>query len=267
MGLNFTDGTHERVNLGDITAARFLDLSAWTFFCFARFVSFTDERTVIAKDNSSGTKQFHLKSETNGSLEVQFNATGFGTSASDISTDTWYLCAVTNDGTGSATAITIYLIDMTGAVVASATGDHGADASTLTADLKYGSRRTTSDEMDGDLANGCYIESELTQAQLQEAALFPYRVALRHGALFFNPLDELTTSVDWTGNGHTGSHENSPALADNPPVGSMVGFDLGAQGTVLGAAVAGGRIMGSIAGGGGLAGEGGIAGRHGGLAA
>jgi len=224
MGLHYDDGSFERVNIGEQVSIRFLDAVAWTFFSFNRFDSFTDERTIIAKEAGASTKQFHLKAETDGSLEMRFTGgAGFNTGASNVmSTGTWYMCAATNDGAATATSCDLYIFEMDGTLLESANGEHGGDSSDLTADVKTGTRRTTSDENDGDQAYVCYIDgSALSEDELWNCVFQPYATAMLYDSRFFLPLLDIDPEPDWSGNGNTGAHENSPTIADNPPVGPI----------------------------------------------
>lgn len=231
MGRNF-DGTTDKVSLGDISTARFLQASAWTVLVFFRVENTaTDDRAIISKWSSGSTgRQFIVRTDAGTApqeIEVYTDGTIRITGGSNVELDTWYLVAVMNDGAdGVGGGLTMVLLGMDETVLDNTTGDHATDAASVTAVIDYGIQGSTSDPMDGDVALGAYIDAELTLQDCKDYLHNPAKVVSRfigsNSVQFFNPLTGESTEHDWSDKTNEGTLTGT-TVGDNPPIGSLYG--------------------------------------------
>jgi hypothetical protein len=245
MSRNFS-GSSQYITLGDLSSARFLQMSTWTFLCFFRYESSGDENCFISKyvDSPVTAKHafFRTKKETAPvHIEIYILDSKVLTTTATYSTDTWYFFAITNDGTGGTNGVSVYVYSMDGQVVTNENADHAGDPSDLTAALIIAARGPNRDHADGDLAYLAYFTEEFTQAEVKGYFRNPYQVTAqkRSNCVFFLPLNGSSPEVDLSGNGNTGTITGSPTLSAMPPVSAYIHK----PGIYLTAAAAGGGAM------------------------
>jgi hypothetical protein len=220
----------EAVILGDIAAARFSRDTPFTFLVFFAPRPGGDERAIIEKVN----RQFYArvqKSVDGSKIQV---ITGGGdinfTGTSALSTNVWYLLAVTNNGTDTANNCHIYLLNMSGTLVENADFTRTEDEIVLTGDVQYGRLLTVHDEYDGGMFCGSYFNRVFSEQDVRSYLRDPYRTSRQYGStcVFFNPLFGTDApEPDWSGNGHSGTVNGTNfGIFRNPPVGPLVGFDI-----------------------------------------
>lgn len=226
MSRRFNDVASTYISLGDLSSARFQDLSAWTYLCFWRHETVTDERCFISKWTAVTAQKhafFRTEKATPTHLEIYLNDTNFITTTATFSTNTWYFFAITNDGTGT-NGINVYVYNMAGTLVSSESGDHPGDPSDLTAPLIIAARGTSEDRMDGDLAYQAYFTEEFTQAEVKAFLINPYQILSqkRNNCVFFLPLNGSSPEVDYSGNRNNGTVSGSPILSPMPPLSAFI---------------------------------------------
>ena len=224
MGRNF-DGTDGEVDLGDITNARFLQGDTWTAMVFFRSEGVGhDDQCLISKIASAGTTQLLWRiDQNNPNAEVYFANLSINiTGSADISTDTWYLAALTNDGTGGANGARCLILNMDGTSLSDDTGDHEGNNADLTSPVTIGRTAANSDEMDGDMAWAIYVDAELTTEEITAYLYDPVGEGLRlkaeYGLQFWLPLfGSGSTEIDWSGNGNDGTVTGTTTTGEDPP--------------------------------------------------
>lgn len=237
MARNFSN---DGIDLGNIAAAQFLESASWSLLAFARFENLTaDERAVVAKWGSAGTRQFELNTNKTPAhhMEVRNNgATAITGSGAALVVDTWYLFVVTFD---TSTA-TLYTLKTDGSVVDTDTGSWNDDPD-VTEEVRIGEKQGGGDDMDGDIAHVAYIDAVLTLQDIKEYLYSPARVVARFigsdSVQFYLPLGLGSPEPDFSGKGNNGTVSGT-AISDNPPTGPLFGFDLGWQGAAAAAAAA-----------------------------
>lgn len=233
MGRNFPGATTDHIDLGDITAARFVDTAVWSFLCFFRIENLDDDRVIVAKGDTGPTTQFFVRvDKPTAPEEIEVSSAGsiVITGGSNVQLNTWYLIAVVNDGTSNATGLTLYLVGMDGTFLDDGvTGNPNTAVADLTESILLGTR-TSNDPIDGDLAYAAYIQAELTKEDIVEYLYHPAHVVARHqssGVPFFLPLGVSSPEVDWGGSDNSGTVNGTTTIGDNPPVvGPLFGFDI-----------------------------------------
>ncbi len=228
MGRNFADTSSDKIDLGDITTARFQAGSTWTVLAFFRSVQTTnDQQVLVAKWGNQNLRQiaFRLRGQAQPEpLQVIFNDATAITSSTDLTVGIWHLGALSCDGGGASGTLTLHSFEMDGTVKDDGiTGSITGDQSNLTAPVTIGLRDVANDQMDGDIAYVAYINSELTKPQLLEYLRDPAGVVAQFqatsGVEFFLPLGLGSPEPDWSGNGNSGTVSGT-TIGDSPPVRS-----------------------------------------------
>ena len=236
MGRLFDDNAADYVDLGDVTAARFLETEQWTLLAFFRIENHSgDERTIISKWDGSTGNQIRFRTDRQGpsptNMEIYFDNAIKITGGNNVVVDTWYLLCVTCDAVGDNNSGKLYLVDMDGTFLDDGLGGSFAANEGLTAAIHIGARQANSDPMDGDIADVAYItNTTFTKDQISAYLRQPYRTAISFGTdlIFYHRLgQDSTTEPDWSGNGNDGTVVGSGSvIGANPPVGPLMGFDV-----------------------------------------
>lgn len=224
MSRNFNDNAADYINLGDISTARFIGTTEFSFLVFFRVENTAgDDRVILGKENrfvlriDQGAASQELQVRVEGSVIIE--------GGSNVALDTWYLGAVTNDGTSSATGMLEYLLTMDGTVLDNAiSGDNNLISHTEAIHLGV---RAGVDPMDGDIAYAAYFDFELSLAQIKAYLWNPIMFTAQYNANceFFLPLKGASPEPDWSGNGNNGTVNGSPTISDNPPVSILLPLD------------------------------------------
>ena len=285
MSLTFANALSQYVELGDIATARFEIGEIWTVLSFMRVgETGSDDRSIVSKFGGTNKNQFLLRTDRDSTpptnLEVYTQANLAIAGGNNIALDTWYLIAVSNDGTGGASGMKLYSVQMDGTFLDdAATGQHTGDESDLTGLITFSETEANTDEFAGDLDYECYIQKELTKQEILRYLHDPVGAMLRlkpNGVPYCIKLGYLgKSSFDLSGSKNHGTIFGSVSRGEDPPTvlspvpitfpeSSLVRVSAGIFGDL--GAPAGGRVMSSLVASGGLANKGGIAGEGGGLA-
>ena len=234
MARNFDGTTGNYINLGDIADARFEQLEPWTILAFIKptNVGTGDEKVIVGKwsGGSNTTNQFRVmvdKQSEPADLQVSIAAGGIVSGSGVIYDDTWYLIAVTHDGTSGSNGTTAYVYEMDGSQADTFTLTHVGDNSDLTHNINIASRKNGNNEpFDGDIAHVAYIKQELSANEITSYLHNPVVLVASYGSadtVFYIPLDGLAgdtgTEPDYSGNKNSGTVNGSASTqASNPPV-------------------------------------------------
>ncbi len=223
------------IALGDVAAARFQELSAWTALVFFRMASLdaSNEGTIFSKSNNSSSQRQFWIDINNGTPPQEFevyinNLKVIDNNVNIIDVDIWYMVALANDGTGGAGGLKLYMATMDGSFDADhnpTTGTHGGDSGTLTSPIWAGARnQAAADYWDGDLAHFAYFGSELSSAKILQYLRHPTRVAVAEGSncIFYLPLMGGSPEQDLSGNQNNGTVNGTPTVSAMPPVALMM---------------------------------------------
>ncbi len=228
MGRNFPADPTAYIDLGDITSARFPQGSTWSFLTFARFEELVaDDRSVISKSGDIGgtdRNQINVRIDKDDDQSEIFRngTTRIHDGSFTYLVDTWYLIVVTNDGTGGAGGGAIWSYTLDGTIREDATFTMNADETTLTDPIQIGVVDSGFDEMDGDIAHSCYVETQITKAESRSFMLNPYQQVLAWRAEgltveWYLPLIGESPEPDLSGSGNRGTINGSPSVGANPP--------------------------------------------------
>ncbi len=199
----------------------------WTVCGFFRIEnSAADERTIISKWDTAGTRQFTFRLDRQDAptgVEIYMGGAVALAGNDSIALDTWYMSCATN--TGSATTLRFYTYDMAGAVIDDGTSTaNSVDDSTQTASINIGAKSgdCSGDEMDGDLAFVGYWTEVWTTQDTLDYLYNPVMKAAQKATTtaFFLPLIDIAVGVDWSGQDNTFALTGTFTYADSPPVGS-----------------------------------------------
>lgn len=236
------------IDFGDVTAARFLVDTAWTFIIFVRFGNTaSDDNCIVSKwTSSSSNRQILIRVDLGTApqgIEVYINGATLEINSADvIELDTWYCVAISNAGTSNASGLTLNVAEMDGTLVVDAqTGSGSISNSLLTAPIKVGQTDASSDPMDGDAFGVIYVDAEITQAEFLAYVQAPYEMGpilkQRYGVHIGAWLEgDDSPEPDWSGNGNNGTVTGAikgPNPNVTPPVFSHNRFlELAAGATV-----------------------------------
>lgn len=217
MGRNFA--ASDKITLGDITAARFLDNTAWSVMGFIRVENLSSNHLIIAKYGASGTRQIRFFTRTNGAVRLRHNENTVNpdTAAGVVSVGVWYLAAATADSSGQ---LNTYVFDAD-SLAGSASDTLSGDSSDLTAPITLGEEEAGASDHNGDLAHVAYFDVEFSQAQLESYRSNPVAFVAQHNAdcVFYLPLTGFSSpEPDWAGRGNSGAISSGTTAGNNPPV-------------------------------------------------
>jgi hypothetical protein len=233
MSRYFSRATGESISIGDIAGARFQQASAWTVMWFMRVdtVDGTAESTPLSKYDAN--QQFFFR-VNNGTAPVNCDVRTNGSSiisggSETIAEDTWYLVAITCNGTASADDVALFIYDMSAATLSGyngVTGTHAGDDAGLTDTIRFGARSdATPDYFDGDLAHQIYVTAELSQAEHLAFLRQPTRTAAAfkalHGVEYYFPLGFASPETEHSGAAITGTLSGTPDVSQMPPTGGF----------------------------------------------
>lgn len=233
MSRHFVGNTADRVNLGDITAARFLRTTAWSVMCLFRTSDVTtDDQSPIGKWNSgTSTKRMFFMRVDKGTnpqnMEIYTKDALTVTGGNVIQNDSrWFLCCVTCKGDSSASDVTLHTYDFSSGtwVDDALTGTHKGNNSNLTEPISIATTKNSpSDPMKGDIAHAIYVDAELTRRELTSYLFDPVGMAAmfkaKYGVQFYLPLVGESPEPDWSGNGNSGTVEGTDrGREDDPPI-------------------------------------------------
>lgn len=240
MAINFNRNAADFVNLGDISTARGERATAWTVLAFFRIEdSTTDDHAIISKLADGSNVNYWIKVDAQTAptnLEIFLGGTWAAeeiTGGNNIALNTWYLAAISCNGTSTANDCTLNLLGMDGTFLDNAlTGTHSGDPTTMTGATHIGKRANdTGDPADGDIAYVAYVDAELSQAEILEYLHNPISAAMRfktdYGMQYFLELNGEAVEVDISGNKNNGTTNGSPVHSENPPVGADMVFSSG----------------------------------------
>jgi len=230
MSRNFNNVDQDRVDLGDVTASRFLVANNWATFAFFRIEnSATDDRTILAKWGTGlSTRQFRVRTDAQTAptnLEVYSNDNIRITGGDNVALNTWYFLGISHAASGN---VTLYLFDMAGTVLDDGLTGSWFDDTDPTGEITIGGRATSADPMDGDVAWAGYLQQEITKTEFLEIMRAP-RSALRYSPEWLLPLGLGSPEPDWSGKGNNGTVTGS-TIGNNPPVAPWFGLDSGWHG-------------------------------------
>ncbi len=236
MARNF-DKNNEKIDLGDVTNARFSAGAAWTSMAFFRVETLTAAASVFSKHPSGASaRQFFARILTSGIWRIGYNngGTTISTASSVVSTNTWYLGVATNS---SGDTTNVYIYDMAGVQQGSGSGSHPGDVADLTGSYTLGTQDDNGSDYDGDIAFSAYFSKEFSTNEILAYLHNPVMVAAQHGndTIFFLPLlGNASPEPDWSGNGNSGTVSAGTWLdGDNPPVSAFLPMDFSLTKTSL----------------------------------
>jgi hypothetical protein len=248
MARNFPGTASNYISIGDTTSARFLSTEAWTVLAYVRHETLTANQCPIGKwSTTNSLKQMFVRVRSNGSFQVFHNGTPARITSSNglAQTDTWYLYAVSNDGSSN---MDCRIVEADGTILFNGAGTTTGDASDLTEPVNIGAREAgATDPVDGDIAYVAYIRAELTQEQIVAIAMGGIRGILQYNTdtggtrdlqYFFPLIGNVSPEVDWSGEDVAGTITGTLGVGDNPPIGPIFGFAHGFQGNVEAVAAA-----------------------------
>ena len=231
MARNLAVGNH--IDLGNIVAAQFKRLDTWSVLAFFRVENTAgDDNNIISKwGGGANNSQFLLrvdKGAASQNIEVYTDGTLRINGGNNVALNTWYAAVVTNDGTGGASGLKLYLLDMSGTYLDDAvTGQHGSDDTDLTASIRIGERQGPNDKLEGDAAYYCYVDRELVKNDITAYLRDPIRTAkaweAQSGLQFLMPLWGLhSPEIDLSAKGIVGTltgttMNNDPAVTISTP--------------------------------------------------
>ncbi len=224
MSRNFNDTTSDTINMGNVYS---LDVDlAWSLFNTVKFDSFSgsDQRMVVSKFGTANKRQFHCEADTSSRITVATNNIIRHTGAA-LSTDTWYLVVVTNDGLNTTGSLRLYTIELVAGTVIDDLqfSTLASNASELDADIIYGGRGPSGNELDGDIGYGTLLEGAVTLADAQAYRVNANKTAARLHAGFGGTsayhmrVIGQSPEQDLLGNGNTGTIAGT-TVTDMPPV-------------------------------------------------
>ena len=236
MSVNFDGTAGADFDLGDITAARFDETLLWTFLAFIRVVNTaSDQRAIINKWGATAIRQVLIRVGSGTApqdIGVHHNNVNPVNGSAGIELDTWYLVAVSSNGSGT---VTLNVLNMDGTFVDNALTGTLTGNKTMTAPIRVGAREASNDPFNGDMAYVAYLQRELAQSEVVEYLHNPAKVVHRVGGatgpVFFLPMKNLATTPDWSGQGNVGTRNASGHTdGDNPPIASLYAGFSGWQG-------------------------------------
>lgn len=226
MGLTGTGSTSIDINYGDVAAAQFKQLEAWSVLCFQSVADMaTDENNIVAKMN-----QFRLRVEAGTPPQkVQLlhpGATQNYSSTGTLAEDIYYMICITNDGTGGAGGARGLIYRVSDLVeIDNKTFTYDSDDADLTKDIQLGKGGASNDPYDGEKSFFCYVGKEITPQDAKNFTKDPWGTMLSWRAegttvTIFSALGATsgTTEPDFSGSGNNGTISGSPARGPNPPV-------------------------------------------------
>lgn len=220
MGRLFTDTAGDFISMG--SDLLFDSDDVWTVAAFVRFsvLGDGDQKAIISKYNGSGNRQFLLEaSNPGGDLTVYFKNT-LAITGQTLSTDTWYLIGVTNNG---AKVCKLFTLLPDGSVLDNGVSGTSDDDIVQTADVRIGGRELGGNEMEGDIAHVIYLTKQWVLADFKNYLANPMVQAARSlpDTYFYLPFIGSSPEVDWSGNGRSGAVNGTPSVGPNPPVMSI----------------------------------------------
>ncbi len=228
MSRNFVrSAATDYINLGDVAAARYAVSSTWSQFVFFRQASSdsSSESIIIAKQTqpTDATLRIRINNGTAPQeVEIYMDNSEQITGPDVIALNTWYMIALTNDGTGDAGGLKLYLATMDGVFETDynpATGTALEDVS-ATADVRIGQIESSgADWWDGDIAHVSYFNTEFSSAKILQYLFHPKRVAVAEGAgcIYYLPLGYGSPEQDLSGNQNNGTVNGTPSISAMPP--------------------------------------------------
>ena len=230
MALDFSASTTE-VNHGSGATLDNLDAQTWLFWLNATAITNANKRVMWKNSGSSGVQV--LQGPIGGTQGRIRYIRSRATTASDaiapndtLVAGTWQGIAFTDqDGVSPK----IYIRTLATALAeigsyATQTTGSGAPADEAAQNLYIGGRNGAGVEGDVIIAYWAVFNSILTLANMASWFKRPRRSVSGTVAQCFSRFNNTTSIVDWSGNGNTGTPENSPVLVANPPIdeGEMV---------------------------------------------
>jgi len=222
MSRNFNNDGTAYINLGDVTTARFPQLSAWSYLVFVRVESFAaDDQCIGSKTPDT---QINLRID-DAALKMEFWRDGVRLylGSPTYTTNVWYCVSVANDGTGGAggCAVRTYRIDLT--EHESGTFQLAADAADVTGAVVIGKHGVAgADLIDGDIAHVCYVQKNISAQEAKSYTINPLQQVLTWRAEgqtvpFYLPLLGYSPEPDFSGSGNNGTVNGTPTIGNNPP--------------------------------------------------
>lgn len=224
-----TTSVQNTVDVGDVTAARFLHGSAWSVFVFFYPTTFgIDQRCIISKESVSGGVQASWRIQTGTPWGIEFrhaNASKYTTTGSALSTGTWYLFI----GTHAANANSYgWILDMSATSLQTGSGTTAADAGNLTSVVAVGQRILgLFDPFLGGLAHWCYVADDLSgdgslTEEMKAYTRDPGRMVRiwqqTYGVPFYLQLGFDRAEPDLSGSGNIGDLTGADAVSGDPPI-------------------------------------------------
>lgn len=220
------------VDVGDVTAARFLHADAWSALAF--FYPTTlggDQRNIMGKDDAGSTGQLRVRLGSGSPFGVEVRHAGalkLTTGSTVLTVDTWYLLILTHSTSGDGGDLRAWVLDMDGAIVQSGSGTTSGDATFLTGVVNVGQRiNALNDPFLGKIAHWCYVQADLSIDGTATAEMFAYvrdpgRMARfwkqEYGVPFYLPLGQDSPEPDWSGSGNNGTLTGTDAVSSDPPI-------------------------------------------------
>jgi hypothetical protein len=173
------DGTSGNyLSLAHSTDYNFAGASAWTVLAFFRCDDLTaDDRTIIAKYDGT-ERQFFLRSNKSGQIEVWNGGVNrYTSSVSDVVVGKWYLVSVRHAASSSNFEVDLFELDGT-QIIDSGAGSGFSDEGANTEDVLIGAwGPATADNMDGAIQFTAYINAVLSDAEVEEYLGNPFALA------------------------------------------------------------------------------------------
>lgn len=179
---------------------------------------------IIDKGGGSGSDGWTFAVRTSGTqLQLYLNG---GAGANNMTSnnagwiaDTWTHAAVAYTTGGTATFY------RNGVAWGSDGADLADDPVANTDDVLIGARDTDKNrEFDGEIAHVQLFNTNLTQNEIM--TLMNHPGAVSRGLVGWWPLLGTSTEPDWSTNGNNSSSISGTTVADNPPCGPWIGFDM-----------------------------------------
>ena len=224
MALDFSASTTV-VNHGSGASIDNLDAQTWLFWLNATAINSANKRFMWKNSGSSGVQI--LQGPIGGTQGRMRYARSRATTGSDATSPndtlvvgTWQGIAITDqDGVSPK----IYLRTLATALAelgsyAVQTTGSGAPADESAQTLYIGGRNAAGVEGDVIIAYWAVFNSILTLADMASWFKRPRAIIGAATAQCFSRFNNTTSIVDWSGNGNTGTPENSPTLVANPPI-------------------------------------------------
>lgn len=234
MSRENNDNNSQYLSVADISTARFEEGNTWTALCFFTCDDVNNQHAALFSKWNGGSgsaAQFAVRIDQGASpqeLEVLGDNSVLFTTAAAVADSTWYLLAITNDGTATDN-IAVSLVNMSGTFLIDGTSGTFSSNNTLTAPIRTHvvfHNGSAVGHLDGKISDFAYFTEVLTKGEIRNYLNNPAAVVASKGpgiCELYWPMG-FSTEPDWSGNDNNPTVNGALSIAANPPIMRAFGY-------------------------------------------